>query len=101
MCTWLPCVGMLHIACGMIALFVAPAAMLTVKGSQAHRRWGRIYFWMMAVVAATARVMTLYRPSVFLALVAIFSFYCAFRGYRSIVHKHEKPALMGLDRWCL
>jgi hypothetical protein len=85
---------MLHIVCGTIALFVAPAAMLTVKGGLAHRRWGKTYFWMMAVVAVTAMVMALYRPIIFLALVAIFSFYFAFRGYRSILRKRESPQAM-------
>jgi hypothetical protein len=89
--TWFPYVRMLHIVCGTIALFVAPAAMVTVKGGLAHRRWGKTYFWMMAVVAATAMVMALYRPIIFLALVAIFSFYFAFRGYRSILRKREGP----------
>lgn len=91
--TWYPYVRILHIACGMIALFVAPAAMLTVKGGLAHRRWGKIYFWGMAVVAATAMVMAVYRPIIFLALVAVFSFYFAFRGYRSVVLKREGPKL--------
>jgi uncharacterized membrane protein len=87
--TWFPYVRILHIACGMVALFVAPAAMLTVKGGLAHRRWGKIYFWSMAAVAVTALVMSLYRPIYFLALVAVFSFYFAFRGYRSVIRKHE------------
>jgi uncharacterized membrane protein len=92
--TWFPYVRILHIVCGMIALFVAPAAMLTVKGGRAHRRWGKTYFWMMAVVATTAMVMALYRPIVFLALVAIFSFYFAFRGYRSILRKNQGAEVM-------
>ena len=92
--TWFPYVRVLHIVCGMIALFVAPAAMLTVKGGLAHRRWGKIYFWMMAAVAITAMVMAIYRPIIFLALVAIFSFYFAFRGYRNIVRKREGPEQM-------
>lgn len=87
--TWFPYVRVVHIAFGMIALFVAPAAMLTVKGGLAHRRWGKIYFWSMAVVAVTALVMSLYRPIYFLALVAVFSFYFAFRGYRSAIRKRE------------
>jgi uncharacterized membrane protein len=86
-------IRILHIACGMTALFVAPAAMLTVKGSQAHRRWGKIYFWAMAIVAATAMYMAIYRPIIFLALVAVFSFYFAFRGYRSISRRN-----LGADR---
>jgi hypothetical protein len=40
--TWFPYVRILHIACGMIALFVAPAAMLTLKGGLVHRGWGKI-----------------------------------------------------------
>src|SRR5215470_16453847 len=93
MTTWFPYVRVLHIVCGMIALFVAPAAMLTVKGGLAHRRWGKVYFWMMAAVAVTAMVMALYRPIIFLALLAIFSFYFAFRGYRSILQKRGAQSM--------
>ena len=92
--TWFPYVRIVHIVCGMIALFVAPAAMLTAKGGRAHRRWGKTYFWMMAAVATTAIVMALYRPIVFLALVAIFSFYFVFRGYRNILRKNQRAEVM-------
>ena len=77
----------IHISAGTLALFVAPAAMLTVKGGRAHRRWGKIYFWSMAVVAATALVLGLWRPQIFLALLAVFSFYMAFSGYRVLFRK--------------
>jgi Predicted membrane protein (DUF2306) len=81
---------LIHIAAGTIALVLAPLAMLTVKGGRAHRRWGKIYFWAMAVVAATAVVMALWRPQIFLALLAVFSFYMAFAGYRTLSRK--RPA---------
>ena len=42
-----------------------------------------VYLWSMGVVAATALPMALYRPVLFLALVAVFSFYLAFSGYRA------------------
>jgi uncharacterized membrane protein len=83
-------IGMLrwiHIGAGLVALGMAPGAMLTVKGGRAHRRWGKIYFWLMAVVSATAVVLALWRPVTFLALVAIFSFYSAFSGYRVLSRK--------------
>jgi len=80
----------IHIAAGTIALVLAPLAMLTVKGGRAHRRWGKIYFWSMAVVAATAVVIALWRPKIFLALLAVFSFYMAFSGYRTLWRK--RPA---------
>lgn len=77
----------IHIFFGGIALFVAPAAMLTRKGGLWHRRWGKIYFWSMAVVAATAVVMSLIRSGLFFLLVALFSFYLAFSGYRILYRK--------------
>lgn len=79
-----------HIAAGMIALVVAPGAMLTVKGGRAHRRWGQIYFWTMAVVALTAVILALYRPIAFLVLVAVFSFYAALSGYRALYRKRPE-----------
>jgi len=77
----------IHISAGMLALGLAPVAMLTVKGGQAHRRWGKIYFWAMAVVASTAVILALWRPQIFLALLAVFSFYMAFTGYRALSRK--------------
>ena len=80
----------LHVAAGTVALFVAPGAMLTLKGGLAHRRLGKVYFWAMALVAASAVVLGLWRPNIFLALLALFSFYMAFSGYRSLSRK--RPA---------
>ena len=77
----------IHIAAGMLALGLAPAAMLTVKGGRAHRRWGKTYFWAIAVVASTAVVLGLFRPQIFLVLLAVFSFYQAFSGYRALSRK--------------
>lgn len=77
----------IHVLAGTLALVVAPGAMLTVKGGRAHRRWGKIYFWLMAVVALTAVVLGLWRPVTFLVLVAVFSFYAAFTGYRVLGRK--------------
>jgi uncharacterized membrane protein len=72
----------LHIAAGASSFLLAPVALATAKGGKAHRLWGMVYLWSMGVVAATALPMALYRPVLFLALVAVFSFYAAFSGYR-------------------
>jgi len=71
-----------HILAGFTAFFIAPIPLLTAKGGKTHRRWGKIYFWAMAVVAITAMVLALWLPILFLAFIAVFSFYFAFRGYR-------------------
>lgn len=88
---------MIHILCGGVALFVAPGAMLTRKGGPWHRRWGKIYFWSMAVVACSAVVLSLLRPGLFLLLVALFSFYLAFTGYRVLYRKTPRQPATGLD----
>jgi hypothetical protein len=85
----------IHIFFGAIALFVAPAAMLTRKGGLWHRRWGKMFFWSITVVAVTAVVMSLIRSGLFLLLVALFSFYLAFTGYRVLSRK--TPQQSGLD----
>ncbi|MGC1156920.1 MAG: hypothetical protein WA891_03965 [Acidobacteriaceae bacterium] len=73
---------MLHIGCGAIAFVCAPVALVTAKGGKTHRRWGKIYFWAMAGVASTALILSIVLPILFLALVAVFSYYAAFSAYR-------------------
>ncbi len=79
---WMKALLATHITAGFGAFLLAPLALATAKGGKAHRRWGGVYLWCMGGVAATALPMALYRPVLFLALVAVFSFYLAFSGYR-------------------
>jgi uncharacterized membrane protein len=78
-----------HITAGMISLVMAPIAFMTLKGGPAHRRWGKVYFWCMAIVAITALTMSIYHHLAFLLMIAIFSFSSATRGYRSIYWKND------------
>lgn len=80
---------LIHICAGTVALVVAPGAMITVKGGLWHRRWGKTYVWAMFVIAATGTVMSFLRPNFFLLMVAVFSFYLVFSGYR-VLHR-KKP----------
>ena len=97
---WLRAFLAVHIAAGSGAFVLAPLALITAKGGNAHRMWGKMYFWCMAVVAFTALIMAAYRPVLFLALVAIFSFYAAFSAYRVLGQKAAwkgVPVVRGLD----
>jgi hypothetical protein len=71
-----------HVTAGGSSFLLAPVAQTTAKGGKQHKRWGMVYLWSMGVVAATALPMALYRPVLFLALVAVFSFYLAFSAFR-------------------
>ncbi len=94
---WMKSLLAVHITAGFGSFLLAPIALATAKGGRAHKRWGMVYLWCMGGVAATALPMALYRPVLFLALVAVFSFYLAFSGYRVLKLKdllrggHAKP----------
>ncbi len=79
---WMKALLTVHIACGFGSFLLAPVALATAKGGKQHKRWGMVYLWAMGGVAITAIPMALYRPVLFLAMVAVFSFYAALSGYR-------------------
>ena len=79
---WVKIFLAIHISAGAMAFLLAPVALATAKGGKQHKRWGMVYLWSMGVVAATALPMAFFFPVRFLALVAVFSFYFAFSGYR-------------------
>lgn len=79
---WVKAFLAIHIAAGTMAFLLAPVALATAKGGKQHKRWGMVYLWSMGAVAATAVPMAFFFPVRFLALVAVFSFYLAFAGYR-------------------
>jgi uncharacterized membrane protein len=86
-----------HVATGFLALFAGAGALATEKGGRRHRQFGRAYLYSMAVVSVTALVLYPLGPNfwrLFLALVAVFSFYFAFSGYRVLSRKRptDEPA---------
>lgn len=85
--TWIRALLALHITCGAMGFVCAPIALATAKGGRTHRRWGMVYFYAMAGVAATALMLSIILPILFLALVAVFSFYSAFAAYRVLYLK--------------
>lgn len=89
---------MIHILSGGLGLFVAPGAMLTRKGGLWHRRWGKAYFWSMVLVVLTAVLMMFVRFNLFLMLIAVFSFYLAFSGYR-VLYRKTPQQRAGIIDW--
>jgi uncharacterized membrane protein len=79
---WVKLFLTIHIAGGAMSFLLAPVALVTAKGGKQHKRWGKVYLWSMGAVAATAVPLAFFFPVRFLALVAVFSFYSSFAGYR-------------------
>ncbi len=81
----------LHIAAGIIALFSAAAALATRKGGKVHANVGRVYAAGMTVVFLTAVPLAIFGADVFLLLIAVFSFYLVFAGWRFAANRSGRP----------
>lgn len=79
-----------HIAAGTLALVVVPVVMAARKGGALHRRLGIAFVYGMFVVAATALVVGRYFNDYFLLLIAVFSAYLTFLGWRALARKHPE-----------
>jgi len=99
-----------HIAAGAVALVTAAIALSTAKGRVHHIRAGRLYATAMALVCVTALPLAILGADVVLLLVAVFSFYLVFAGWRFARNASGRPrpvdwsaavimALTGLGMW--
>ena len=81
----------LHMAGGAAALLAGPVAMLARKGRRLHRLSGRSYAAAMAITAAPALCLALATGNALLLVIAVFSFFLVFTGWRALGQKrlHE------------
>ena len=81
----------LHIAAGSIALLAAVLALVTAKGGTNHVRVGRVYALGMTVIFLTALPLAMLGANIFLLLIAVFSFYLVFAGWRFARNRRGRP----------
>ena len=94
----------IHITAGSIALLTAFVALVTAKGGVIHVRAGRVYAIGMSVIFLTAVPLAVLGADVFLLLMAFFSFYLVFAGWRFARNRSRRTqpvdwiavAIMGL-----
>ena len=73
----------LHILAGFISLGIAYVLLFIKKGNKRHKKLGMIYVYGMTTIFVTAIPLSLLGEfNSFLFVIAIFSFYLAFSGYR-------------------
>ena len=90
-----------HVVAGVVALLAGLVALATEKGGDRHRLAGRTYVRSMAVVVATVPVLLAFDPTdpfrQFLLLVAVFSGYLVFSGYRVLSRKRPAAGADAVD----
>lgn len=84
----------IHITFGFSSLLCALGAMLSTKGQYRHRKFGRCFFYSMSGVFVTAIPLAIITQSLFLLLIAIFSYYLAFSGWRYAKNRSGLPQKM-------
>ncbi|CAN5469840.1 hypothetical protein BH10BAC6_BH10BAC6_12270 [soil metagenome] len=73
----------LHICAGFGALVLGAINAVRTKGTQTHRRVGRLYVGCMVVIGVSALLLATIRPNLFLAMIGLFSLHLAWGGYRA------------------
>ena len=87
----------LHVFAGFTALTTGLVPMFSKKGSRTHTTWGKVFYWAMFVVALTALIRFQMKLNlIFLAGIAVFSFYNTFTGVR-LVHRKDNPKPKFID----
>ena len=100
----------IHIAAGSVALLTTAIALVTPKGERWHVLAGRIYAVGMTMVFVTAVPLAILGSSIFLLLIAFFSFYLVFAGWRFARNRQRRAhpvdwaavgilAVTGLGMW--
>ena len=100
----------IHITAGSLALLFAIVPVVTQKGGIIHIRAGRVYALGMTVVFLTAVPLAIIGSDIFLLIIAMFSFYLVFAGWRFARNRDSNPiwidwlavsimALTGLGMW--
>ena len=81
----------LHIGAGSLALLTAAVAVFTPKGQKWHVLTGRVYVIAMTLVFLTAVPLSVLGADILLLLIAFFSFYLVFAGWRFARNRRGAP----------
>jgi hypothetical protein len=83
-----------HVAAGILSLVTGLiAAIFARKGGKLHRQVGKTYFWSMFWIFVSAILIVCFvRFNFFLTIIAVFSFYLTFNGYRVLTLKKTMQA---------
>jgi len=81
----------IHIISGFTALTSGLIVFILKKGNKQHKKIGRVFFYAMLMVIVSALLISVFKQNLFLFMIAIFSLYMNYSGYRSIQNKTLKP----------
>ncbi len=82
----------IHVVTGILALLIGIIPLISAKGGNIHKRFGKIFLVLMLVVIVTAVIgLIFYRNRPFLIVLTMMAAYQAFTGLRAIQTKENGP----------
>tara|TARA_R110002049_G_scaffold216946_1_gene388365 strand:+ start:1026 stop:1658 length:633 start_codon:yes stop_codon:yes gene_type:complete len=81
----------IHVVSGFTALLSGLIIFILKKGGRNHKKVGRVFFYAMLLVVFSAVIVATLKSNLFLILIAGFSLFMNYSGYRSIKNKSLKP----------
>jgi len=78
---------LIHIIAGCIALPLGTVIIALKKGDSRHKKMGKIYYYAMMINTSTGFYIAYHFKSMFLLIIAVFSFYLIYTGNRVLHHK--------------
>ena len=81
----------IHIISGFTALTSGLFIFILKKGNKQHKKIGSVFFYAMLMVVVSALLISVLKQNHFLFMIAIFSLFMNYSGYRSIQNKTLKP----------
>jgi uncharacterized membrane protein len=86
-----------HVSAGSLALIIGLIAIVVSKKKRIHRRMGRIFLVLMAIVILTGLIgVFVFGRNTFLLVITVLSGYLAFSGYRAIKAKSNSPKFLDI-----
>ena len=83
----------IHVSCGTIALLIGFIALLKRSQLKVHKRFGRYFLWLLAVVVTSGFVgFLLFRSNSFLLMLTFLSVYVGYAGYRNIQLREDRSS---------
>ena len=77
-----------HIFSGTLGLVIGLIPYFSQKGGTVHRKYGRLFLYLMVITVGTALIgVIFFRSRPFLTVVTMLSAYTSFGGYRAIKYR--------------
>lgn len=86
-----------HVLSGSLAMIMAIIAMVSSKGGKIHRKSGKVFLFLDAIVITTGLIgVFVFKVNTFLLVLTLLSGYQAFSGYRVLKNKLNSPKFLDI-----